>query len=444
MIRNATLLRALVVAGLVAPSIAFATDGYFAHAYGLKASSMGGAGVAVALEPFGGAVNPGAMSFLGNQWQAGIAWFSPDREASRSGSGPAGLDGSASSGSKNFFIPEFGVNYMVRPDIAIGISVYGNGGMNTDYPGGQLPAQGACASFNPKPGPYNLMCGNDSLGVDLTQLMVAPYASWQFTKGHSVGVAPVIAYQMFEAKGMQAFDNPYFSTSPGNVTNRDMDSSSGVGVRIGYMGQFNDMFSVGVSWASKIGMGEFGDYQGLFAEQGGFDIPETFTVGFAVQPTRQWLIAVDYQQVKYGSVKSIANASNLIGYCYAGMLDNCLGGSNGAGFGWQDVDVWKFGVQYTMDDRWTFRAGYNRSDNPISPADVTFNIMAPGVVQDHYTLGTSYKLDKDSEIIGTAWYADSNSVTGTSLLVGFGAPPTTTETISMKEYSVGIGYARRF
>jgi long-chain fatty acid transport protein len=230
----------------------------------------------------------------------------------------------------------------------------------------------------------------------------------------------------------------------GNVTNRGKDSGSGVGVRIGYMGQFNEMFSVGASWASKISMGEFGDYKGLFAEQGGFDIPENFTLGFAVQPTKQWLFAVDYMQVKYGSVKSIANPSKLIGACAAGLPDNCLGASNGAGFGWQDVDVWKFGVQYMMDDRWTFRAGYNRSDNPISPADVTFNIMAPGVVQDHYTLGVSYKLDKDSEIIGTAWYADTNSVTGTSLLVGFGAPPTTTETISMKEYSVGIGYSRRF
>jgi long-chain fatty acid transport protein len=438
------LLRALLLAGIVTPSLAQATDGYFAHAYGLKASSMGGAGVAVALEPFGGAVNPGAMTFLGNQWQAGVAWFSPDRSASRSGSGPAGLDGSVSSDSKNFFIPELGVNYLVRPDVAIGVTVYGNGGMNTDYSGGQIPAQSACAQFNPRPGPYNLLCGNGSLGVDLTQLMVAPYAAWQFTKGHSIGIAPVLAYQSFEAKGLQAFDNPGLSSNPGNVTNRDHDSGTGIGVRIGYMGRFNEMFSIGAAWQSKISMGEFGDYSGLFAEKGGFDIPENYTLGFAAQATPQWLFAVDYMHVKYGSVKSIANSSNLIGYCFMGLRDNCLGAGNGAGFGWQDVDVWKLGVQYTLDDHWTFRAGYNHSDNPIRSEDVTFNILAPGVVQDHYTLGTSYRLDKDSEIFGSFWYADRKSVQGTSLFVGFGAPPTTTETISMKEISVGIGYSRRF
>jgi long-chain fatty acid transport protein len=94
-----------------APLAAQATDGYFANGYGLKSLGMGGAAAAVAQEPFGGAVNPGAMSFLGNEWQLGLAWFSPHRDASRTGSGPANIDGYADSGTKNFFIPEVGVNW---------------------------------------------------------------------------------------------------------------------------------------------------------------------------------------------------------------------------------------------------------------------------------------------------------------------------------------------
>ena len=124
---------------LLCVGAAQATDGYFANGYGMTSTGMGGAAVAVALEPFGGAVNPGAMSFLGSQWQAGLSWFSPDRSASRSGSGPAGIDGSATSGSTNFFIPEFGINWKYSPEFAFGLTVYGNGGMNTDYPGGQIP-----------------------------------------------------------------------------------------------------------------------------------------------------------------------------------------------------------------------------------------------------------------------------------------------------------------
>ena len=97
-----------------------------------------------------------------------------------------------------------------------------------------------------------------------------------------------------------------------------------------------------------------------------------------------------------------------------------------------------------MNDQWTFRAGYNHTDNPIQPQDVTFNILAPGVVKDQWTIGTTYRFDKQSEITGAFMYAQNNSVTGHSLFIGFGAPPTTTETIAMKQYQLGVAYSRRF
>ena len=429
-----------------------ATDGYFANGYGLKSIGMGGAAAAVAQEPFGGAVNPGAMSFLGNNWQLGAAWFSPHRNASRTGSGtpPTGLgmDGQVDSGSVNFFIPEVGANWMYSPTLALGVTVFGNGGMNTDYPGGQISNLSACSQFRGGPvGPYNLLCGSDRLGVDLSQLMVAPYVSWQFVKNQSVGIAPVIAYQRFRAQGMQAFDNPAFTTSPGSVTNNGYDDSWGVGVRVGYMGQLTDQFAIGAAWASKISMGNFDKYKGLFAQQGGFDIPSNFTVGVAFKPTPQWLFALDYERILYDDAPSVNNPSSWIGLCAppqlggAGMRQYCLGGDSGAGFGWQNVDVWKAGVQYTFNDNWTVRGGYNHTDNPIRPQDVTFNILAPGVVKDQWSAGLSYKIDKTHEITGSFMYALKNSVTGPSLFVGFGAPPTTTETIEMKEYLIGVAYS---
>jgi long-chain fatty acid transport protein len=190
------LILALIAA---APLAAQATDGYFANGYGMKSIGMGGAAIAVAQEPFGGAVNPGAMSFLGNEWQLGSAWFQPLREISRTGSGQANIDGAVGSESRSFFIPEFGINWKYRPDLAFGVTVYGNGGMNTDYPAAQISNQSACTNFRggTPVGPYNMLCGNGSLGVNLMQLMIAPYVSWQPVKGHSIGITPVIAYQRF-------------------------------------------------------------------------------------------------------------------------------------------------------------------------------------------------------------------------------------------------------
>jgi long-chain fatty acid transport protein len=437
---------------LLASAAAQATDGYFANGYGMKSVGMGGAAVALALEPFGGAVNPGAMSFLDSQWQLGASWFSPDRSASRTGGAAYALDASATSGSTNFFIPEFGVNWKYSPELAFGLTVYGNGGMNTNYPGGQIPGASACAAFNPGQASYNLLCGTGNLGVDLTQLMIAPYASWQFTKGHSIGIAPTLAYQRFKAEGLQAFDNPALSTAMGSVTNNGYSDSWGGGVRIGYMGEFNNMFSVGAAYATKMGMGDFGAYKGLFAQAGKFDIPSNFSLGAALRPTEQWLIALDFERIFYSDAMSVSNPSSLIGNCAppamggGGQTSACLGGSNGAGFGWQDINVWKFGVQYALNEQWTLRAGYNHSDNPIRPQDVTFNIIAPGVVQNQWTLGATWKLDAASEITGAFMYAQNNSVTGPSLFGAFlPAPqPNITETISMKEYQLGIAYSRRF
>ncbi len=440
-----------IAAGI--PFCAHATDGYFSHGYGMKAKGMGGASIALAHDAFGGANNPATMAFADSQFDLGVDIFSPHRKVERTGGANFGLDGSVDSDSNYFFIPELAYSTMLNRDLALGITVYGNGGMNTDYPGGQVPAPSACGpatgpgtGFNPAPGPYNMLCGNGRLGVDLSQLIVAPTVAWRFNPDHSIGVSPLFAYQRFKAEGVQAFAG--LSTSPGNVSNQGYDSSTGWGVRVGYYGQITPQFSVGATYQSKISMGEFDKYKGLFAEQGGFDIPSNWGVGLAFRPTPQWLFALDYVEIRYSDAKSVNNPSSLIGAC-ARQLDptTCLGGSNGAGFGWQDVKVWKVGLEYQLDPMWTLRAGYNHSDNPIRPADVTFNILAPGVMKEHVTAGFTYKMSRQDEITGAVMYAFSNDVTGPSLFNGFFPPQAQAnmqEKIQMYEWSVGVQWARKF
>jgi long-chain fatty acid transport protein len=441
----------LVAMGLALPGVAFATDGYFSHGYGMKAKGMGGASTAVAQDPFGGANNPATMAFVGNQFAIGVDWFSPHRSAQRTGGAAFGLDASVDSESNNFFIPEFGLNYMVRPDLALGVTVYGNGGMNTDYPGGQIPGASACAAFNPGQPNYNLLCGVGSLGVDLSQLIVAPTLAWKFLEGHSIGIAPLFAYQRFKAEGLQAFGGLSTTFNPGtganyNLTNNGYDSSTGWGVRVGYYGNLTKQIQVGASYSSKINMGNFDKYSGLFAEQGGFDIPSNWSLGIAFRPTDDWLLALDYERINYSDVPSVHNPSSLILQCAGGNQATCLGGPSGAGFGWQSVNVFRLGVQYRLSQQWTVRAGYNYTQNPIKPQDVTFNILAPGVVQNHLTLGTTWNWDQRNEITGAFMYAFQNSVTGPSLFNAFFPPGAANmqEEIKMYEWSLGVQWAYKF
>lgn len=416
----------LIAAGVAAmfSTPASATDGYFADGYGMKASGRGGTAMAIATDSFGGANNPATMVMAGHRADVGLSIFNPRRSAYRSGLGP-GLDGSVDSGKNYFGIPEFGYNRMVSDKLALGLSVVGNGGMNTSYAGGQ---------FNCGQGAANMLCGSGKLGVDLIQLIIAPTASYAFTSNQSVGIAPQIVYQRFAAYGLQAFaGTPGLSAQPDKVTNNGYDNSYGVGLRVGYFAQLSPNFSVGAAYSSRVSMSRFTGYEGLFAERGSFDIPESYSAGMAWAPVSPLTLSLDYQRINYSGVRSVGNQS---------LVPAQLGSTNGPGFGWSDINVWKVGIEYKSSARWTWRAGINHSDNPISGSNVTFNILAPGVITDHATLGFTHTTRSGGEFSAFYMHAFSHSVQGASILPVFmGGAPAGNERISMYQNSVGIGYA---
>lgn len=424
---------------------AFATNGYFSHGYGMKAKGMGGAATAVTGDTFGGANNPAGMVWAGDRLDVGLDWFSPKRSAKREGSTGFGgaYDGTSESGSNNFYIPEFGYNKMLGWDMAVGVTVYGNGGMNTDYSPGLNGGAGAPA-FAPScaGAPSNILFGCGKLGVDLMQLVIAPTFSMKINKDHSIGVSPLIGYQRFKVDGLQAFDELGFSGSPGNTTNKDYDSAHGFGVRIGWMGKVFDTVTLGAAYSSKIQMSKFDKYKGLFAEQGDFDIPENYNVGIAVKATPKLNVAVDIQQINYADVKSIANgvANSLV----APPADP-LGSTNGSGFHWRNQTVYKLGFEYEYSGNLVLRAGYNYGKSPVrgdTLNDVSFNIIAPGIVEQHLTLGGTWTLANKDELSVSYMHAFSKSVTGPSVtsLLGVGG----TETLKMKQDSLGIAYGIKF
>jgi long-chain fatty acid transport protein len=421
------LIGVMAVAGFALPGAALATNGYFSHGYGLKAKGMAGAATAMTEDTMGGANNPASMVWVGNRLDVGIDWFSPKRSAKREGS-PAGVNFSEDSGSNNFYVPEFGYNHMMSTDMSLGITVYGNGGMNSDYHNGtntNCTALGGSATSNP-------LCGVGELGVNLEQLIIAPTLAYKVNASNSIGVSPLFGYQHFRANGLQAFGA--ISTDATNLTNKGHDQARGWGVRVGWLGKMSDSLTLGAAYSSKISMNKFDKYKGLFAEQGDFDIPENYNIGIAFKATPDLTVAVDFQHISYGDVRAIANPSV--------APSTFMGNNDGAGFGWSDVDVWKIGLEYQYSKDLTLRAGYNHGDNPIQSRDVTFNILAPGVVQDHYTLGMTYNLDKASEITVSYMHAQEKSVSGTPNPTYF--PVGGTETIKMYQNSLGVAYGMKF
>lgn len=406
---------ALVLAGMMAP--AFATNGYFSHGYGIKSKGMAGVGFAYGQDALAAATNPANMVLVGSRWDVGLDYFRPQRESRLDASVFGPLAGTyEGNDTENFFIPEFGYNQMIGNNMSLGVSVYGNGGMNTDY--GDLNNR-----------TMGMIFGTGSVGVDLMQLFVAPTWAMKVNDRNAIGVTLKIAYQRFKAYGIQNFDNPMMSSSPGNVTNRGYDDSWGYGIGLGWTGQLTPTFSVGVAYQSRTWMSKFDKYKGLFAEQGDFDIPENYGIGFAWKATPQLTIAADIQRINYGDIKSIANRGSNMAQ---------LGTSNGPGFGWENITAYKLGISYDVNKEWTLRAGYSWNDEPYAGTETFFNVLAPGVIKEHATLGATWRMPNGAELSFAYMHAFKNTISGTPGSMSQGVSNT------MYEDSFGIAYGMKF
>ncbi|HZV53343.1 MAG TPA: outer membrane protein transport protein [Rhodocyclaceae bacterium] len=416
----------LAIAGIASP--AFATNGYFAHGYGMKALGMAGVGIAMPQDSLAAATNPAGMVMVGDRLDVGLDWFRPTRGADISGTGTApgpgqlGIDGSYDgNGKKNFFIPEFGYNKMLNSNLSLGVSVYGNGGMNTQYDKSPF-ATGAFTG-----------AGTNPAGVDLMQLFVAPTVAYKINADHAVGLSINLAYQRFKAEGLQAFGG--MSSDASNLTNNGYDSSTGYGARIGWTGRVAPNVTLGATYQTRTNMGKLDKYKGLFAEQGDFDIPENYGAGIAVKVMPQLTIAADVEQINYSKIKSIANSVTAGGP---------LGASNGAGFGWRDMTVLKLGVSYDLGRDMVLRAGFSHAKQPIPEKETFFNILAPGVVQDHLTLGGTWTLANKSELTVGYMHAFKKTVNGSgSVAAATGGAPGEAN-LRMYQDSLGVGYGVKF
>jgi long-chain fatty acid transport protein len=425
------ILVSMLVAGGLASPVAYATNGYLPIGYGMKSEGMGGAGIALPQDAIAAAVNPAGMVMVGDRTDIGLTWFRPTRHADITGNdctfayGGCTLDGSYDgNGERNFFIPQFGYNRMMSSDTSLGVTVFGNGGMNTHY----------------NTNPFHAFGATDAAGVNLEQLFISPTWSMKLNPTNAVGVALNLAYQTFSAYGLEAFDNPGFSSHPGFVTNNGRDSSTGYGLRLGWTGEVSPTVTLGVTYQTKTKMGNFGKYKGLFSDQGAFDVPSNYGVGIAIKATPATTVAFDVERINYSDVPSVSNAFTSLPPAYGGTGPQ-LGADNGPGFGWQDITSYKLGVSYVYNPTLTLRAGIDHCDQPIPNSQALLNILAPGVVQDHLTLGATWTLANKSELTVAYVHAFKKTV-GPATIPGSSVAPLGggTASIDMYEDSIGITY----
>lgn len=399
---------------------AHATNGMFQHGFGMGSKAMAGAGAALPQDTAAVMANPAGMVYLGNRFDIGAAAFSPRRKIDASGGGTV-ANGAYNSDEELFIIPELGINYMWDQDTALSFTVTPSGGMNTEYPTNPFAAfNGAVGESTPA-------------GVDLSQAFVSLTLSKKFGK-HSFGISPTVAFQKFKAYGLQGFTG--VSVKSGSVTDNGYDFSAGGGIRVGYLGEWADGLMVGASYQSKMYMSKLTKYSGLFANRGEFDVPATMSVGAAYKvPNSKLTVAADWQWILYRDVEAIGNDGVMSLTSLTGEAR--LGGNNhAAGFGWNNMHVFKLGAMYDVSPALTIRAGASHNTGAYTDHDMLFNILAPATIRTHLTAGATYRVNSNHSLNFAYMRGLESSVTGTHVSNGAG-----TLKHSMNQHEAYISYS---
>jgi long-chain fatty acid transport protein len=409
--------------GLGLATEAFATEGYFQHAYGLRHKALAGAGAASIEDATGISINPAGLVGIGDQFNMGLSLFMPTRWYKALGAGQAAV-GKHTSSKDVFPVPTLAYVRQLDSSSAIAFSIFGNGGMNTTY---SLVNHGA-----PCPGATGILCGTGKTGVDLMQMFISAAYARKFGN-FSIGIAPIFAIQRFKAYGLQAFAG--FSTNNNNLTNRGYSYSYGGGVRIGFNIKPVEWISIGASYQTKMWMSRFKKYSGLFAERGDFDIPANLQVGVAFQLSPDIKLMLDYRRIFYSDVKSISNPMQAI------LSGARLGANNGPGFNWGDTNTIKVGLEYQATNNLILRAGYSYMWPQVMDKEaVLFNILAPGVIRHQITGGATYRINQNNDIDFAFMIAPTSKIQATTP-AAFGGQNVE---LKMYQFEVSLGWTYNF
>jgi len=427
-----------------------ATEGYFANGIGARHKALAGAGAADSRDVTATTNNPAGLVHAPDEAAISASLFSPDRGFT--GGGTLGFTqlGEVDSKSDYFVIPNIAISKSFQGNPlfdVLGFSISGNGGMNTDYRA--TAGSPGCAGLgvpNPGTGPF---CFGKT-GVNLEQMLIQVTAAKQVTSNISVGIAPILARQIIHIQGIQAFAG--LSQHASNVSNNGTAESWGFGLRGGIEASLMPNVRLGITGTSPMWMSEFSEYSGLFAENGDFDIPPSLQIGLAVDVMPNLTIMADFKRIWYSYTNSVSNASTNasppFGLCTSavpGVPANgpgCLGNTNGGGFGWEDINIYKVGLE--LRDAMpglTLRAGYAYSENPVPSRDVMFNVLAPGIVKHHIAGGAMLKISDSLDLELSGLYVPEEKVRGFEIVPG---NPTHEIELRMSQWEVTAGLVYHF
>jgi len=417
----------ILLAGLCSISNSFANNGMTPHGYGTKNKAMGGAGMALPGEAAAVINNPAVAVEVTGQMQAGISIYHPRANYYTTESSNNGENGAFTIGPNDIkaerkyrFQGYFAESLKLRENSAVAVAMYSRSGMNNNFRGGT-------ATFDPdRDGPEPVQTFPGTLGDgdanwSTTEILLDMTYARALSEKISLGVTGVLATRSFKANGLGSLAplTETYASSDGSVMPEDLsgnrnDWAYGAGIKVGLHSQFSRKFSVGLMYQSKIYMGKHRKYSDLLPDDGKFDMPANLKIGVTWKALDNLAFSIDAERIFHSGVGALSNTLDDLFRCptanHGGTdLTTCLGGKNGGGLGWTNMNIYKIGGLWGLNDKWTVYAGFSVTSQPIPVSETTNNLLTPYLAEAHYTFGFSRTVGEHAEVIFSAAYSEEES-----------------------------------
>ncbi len=420
-----------VLGYLVLALPAAATNGMRLTGFGPVQDSMGGVGVGATLDSCSGLTNPAGLVDLGPRLDVGGQFFKPTVDYSGAESPlPPGYTGAVIGQPNVQFnstrggspIPAIAGVGRIAPDVAYGIGAFGVSGMGVDY--GQ-----------------NLYGGITTTSYLLAR--VAPSVSWRANDLIAVGfslnlMAAQMKWDVASGFGQQLHDT---ATSPG------------IGGTIGVKITPNKTVSVGVAWESRSYFRDFSfdipAHNGVDpatlqpvsfpagTEKLSFDQPMVATVGAAVTPSDQLLLAADVEWINWADT----NGANKPTYSTNPQTTGAMPWN----LDWRNQWVFKVGAQVTPMPKLQVRAGYNYGMMPLRSGRAFENIAFPAIAEHHFSAGAGYDFSDKLSVNASGMYSPKATLSGANgSYPAQGGQAIQSYTTSMSQYALDLGVGYHF
>lgn len=352
----------LAAVGMTVPGLADATNGMLMEGYGPIASGMGGAAMAYENGTAAMANNPATLGLMadGSRIDAMVGFVGPDVSA-------PGTMGKSSADA--FYMPAFG--YVKKQgSLTYGVGIYGQGGMGTEYASGDMA----------------------QVSVGRVIFPLAYVVNDRFNVGGSVDIVWA---------GMDLVADLNGSPLTKEINFKDGSDFTGaakgysLAAKLGFTYQLSDALTVGGVYQTAGNLPDLKD--GTYKVEG-FDMPPIVALGLAWQANDRLLVAADVKDVMWGSSMNTVTIYQNDAVVAPFQQD------------WNDQIVLALGLSYRFNNAFTGRIGYNHAKNPIPGQHVNF--LWPAIVENHYTIGFGYGINKQSELNFGLSVVPEVSVTG--------------------------------